>query len=201
MELITLKDTFDEDGLVFTKVEKLFFHPQGGGQPNDRLVDKHSNPVVIKKIDGDFYLGINPSSIQDGRAEIIVDEEFNRLCSRLHSAGHLIALVSEREFSTKPIKAHHFPNEAYIKFDGIIDKDLLEEIQERLSAECSKNLTVKITQDDKGRFVDFEGLGGYHCGGTHVKFLSEIGDINLTSISNKKGTTTIKYALLNPEKE
>lgn len=57
MELITLKDTFDEDGLVFTKVEKLFFHPQGGGQPNDRLVDKHSNPVVIKKLMAIFIWG------------------------------------------------------------------------------------------------------------------------------------------------
>jgi len=200
MPLISLKNTFDEDGLIFTKVENLFFHPQGGGQPNDKLLDKDANPVMIKKMGGDIYLGINPSSIQDGKIEIFVDQQFNRLCSRLHSAGHLIALVTEREFSTIPVKAHHFPNEAYIKFEGILDKELLSDMSKKLSAECDKNLAVKITHDEKGRLVTFEGLGGYHCGGTHVKCLSEIGDIELTSISNKKGATTIKYTLLDLDK-
>lgn len=199
MELIAVKDTFEEDGLVFTKIDKLFFHPQGGGQPNDKLVDNASNPVAIKKIDDAIYLGIEPSSTHGGNVQIFVDEAFNRLCSRLHSAGHLIALVSEREFSTKPIKAHHFPNEAYIKFEGLINKDLIDDLNKKLATECDKNLSVKITHDEKGRFVNFEGLGGYHCGGTHVECLSEIGGINLISISSKKGMTTIKYTVLDSE--
>ena len=190
-----IDDSFTDGNLIYAKVNSLFFHPQGGGQPNDKLFDKNNNHIIIKNIDGAIFLGISPSIIKNGKADIFVDAEFNQLCSRLHSAGHLIAIVSERDFGIKTIKAHHFPNEAYIKFEGSLDKSLLDDIQEKLSSECLKDRTVHISQDKNGRFVNFDELGGYYCGGTHVKSLSEIGEIKLTSISNKKGMTTIKYKL------
>jgi len=43
------------------------------------------------------------------------------------------------------------------------------------------------------REVSFGELPAYPCGGTHVRSLSEIGQVEVLSISEKKGTLTVSY--------
>lgn len=196
MELVKVKNSYQEDDILFFELEKFFFHPQGGGQPNDKLYDKNGVPVLIRKQPEGLFLGVNPNILENGHVRIKIDKEFNHFCSRLHSAGHLLALVVERDFNKKPIKAHHFPNEAYVKFEGILDKEQIAALPSIVNKEIELDYQVTIDKDEQGRRVHFGELGFYHCRGTHVVRLGEIGKIIIGTSSAKKGATTIKYDIV-----
>lgn len=186
-----------ENGYSLVSLKEIFFHPQGGGQPCDKLLDKNGNAISVLKQGNEILLAVQPNAIDNGRIEITIDTEFRGLCSRLHSAGHLLALVVSELYKTEPVKAHHFPNECYVKFSGDIPKEFLTDIQNILDKKILNNTSVTISDDDGNRFVNFDGIGGYPCGGTHVTELQQIGDVLVGPITSKKGQTTIKYSLLN----
>ena len=59
---------------------------------------------------------------------------------------------------------------------------------------------LRHTEIEAGRRkVRFGDLPAYPCGGTHVKQLAEIGEMQLLGLKMKKGQLVITYALGEPE--
>jgi Ser-tRNA(Ala) deacylase AlaX len=110
-------------------------------------------------------------------------------------------------------KAKHYPNDASVEFEGLIDgkhKQAIQEATDALVAEarpvtiqfwsreqCTANgvaLPEKI-EGDVFRVVDIEGCGAYACGGTHVKDTKGVKGIIVRKITRAKGQTRVSYAV------
>lgn len=195
MELTSYEIISHNDDYIKIKLHDIFFHPQGGGQPDDKLYDKSGAAVDILKEDGNVYLQVKASSVDQNKIEVFIDEDFREECSKLHSAGHLVALTVSSLYDVAPIKAHHFPSECYIKFSSVLPPEELDSIESSINDKVKYDAKVVIDESDELRLVNFEGIGGYPCGGTHVNSLSEIGQVRIDKISNKKGQSTVKYSL------
>jgi len=136
--------------------------------------------------------------------------------ARGHTAGHLVHLVMEElEPGLQATKGHHFPKDAYIRFSGSTTKDrekLIIEVNDTIKDYINKNMAVtaelltKAELEQKVKNIPFDlpedkplrviSIGNYAmvpCGGTHVKSLGELNQVEVTKIKHKKGNTVVSY--------
>ncbi len=183
-----------KDGLFEARLSETPFHPQGGGQPSDigTIYNVQVMHVTMHEQDIIHYCA---NEVPLGIALAQVDVTKRNYFSRLHSAGHLIAHIVQL-FGWTPIKAQHWPNDAKVQFiegDNIKDVDSAS-VQKICNQYIQQAFATQISQNSNGyREVGFGDLGAFPCGGTHVKNLSEINQINITEFKFKKGKLTIKY--------
>jgi len=154
---------------------------------------------------------------KDDRVLLNVDEARRELNTRLHSAGHILDMAVHRlGINWKPGKGYHFPDGAYIEYDGVIDENidkekLKQEIENKANEIIRKaiktsllfmskeemhkvceNVPDYIPEDKPSRVVMY-GDFGVPCGGTHVANLAEVGHLTIRKISNKKGLIRVGY--------
>jgi alanyl-tRNA synthetase len=184
--------------------DKTIFHPQGGGQPSDRgtiSFDQESISVsLVKEIEGEIrhYVLTKIAPVIGGMVKQSIDPEFRLLCSKLHSAGHLIAQIIEQQIpSAIPLKAFHFPEGPYIEVAGIVSPDLIPFIQEKIDTVLG--LPAISTTSGTTRQIKLGDFQAVSCGGTHVKNTSEIGKIVIRGIKKSGENSRVKYALNSSE--
>lgn len=187
---------FTEEGLFAIQLAETPFHPQGGGQPSD--VGKINEvDVVHVAMQGNEMIHYCHQAIPLGQAHAQVDVDKRHYYSRLHSAGHLVGHVMQA-LGWQPIKAQHWPDDSKVEF---IKQDASEDIDiQHLQILCQQHikddLSRCITQDANGhREINFGQLPAFSCGGTHVRSLSEIGEIDITAYKFKKDKLTIYYSI------
>jgi alanyl-tRNA synthetase len=216
LEVKILEIGQDENG-SYVIFDKTIFHPQGGGQPNDegyleiagqrypvkKLVaprNPYEEPYIIKHYydgEGDFLKG--DKVIQT------IDRAKRLLCSRLHSAGHLLEdTVNQIYPSLKGIRANHFPNgQAFVVFAGEIPADIQankEKISNLANELVKRNLDIRVEYNGQARTVIIGAFAAHACGGTHVKNTFEIGEIVVRSIKkdkDNKSNLRIGYNVVN----
>ena len=114
------------------------------------------------------------------------------------------------------LKAHHYPDLAFVDFQGLIQSLQKDAIEAKANEFVSRDLPVKvhwwpeselrekcavvpaavvIPKGELVRAVDIEGAGAYPCGGTHVSSTSRVGKITLKKISRSKGTSKLSYSI------
>ncbi|KAI0521399.1 ThrRS/AlaRS common domain-containing protein [Xylaria bambusicola] len=231
------KQALPED-LVFT-TEETIFHAQGGGQPSDT-----GHMLVYADPEGDSQVAsfqvqsvrrtANGTILHRGRleppeatvrvdshVEQHVDGDSRDLFSRIHTGGHVLGLAVRQLGSKIPsvveTKAQHYPDAAFVEFQGKIEAHHSESIQEVLDDLVQQDLPVTVSWLDtvslqeKGihlannfsresapestRVVEIGELGGYPCGGTHCHSTSKLGRVVVGKISNRKGNTQIRYTV------
>jgi Ser-tRNA(Ala) deacylase AlaX len=214
-------ETESDDFGDFVVLNQTIFYPQGGGQPADNGVitvgqSKFSVSDVRLTSEG---LVKHYGSSEDGvfnagdSVEIQIDIERRILNSKLHSAGHLLdCAVAELELPIKPTKGFHFPVGTYVEYEGVLEeanqyKEPLEIIINRMVEEDVAVVVKELSGSDaeeqgivapegkSARFVEFEGLVGCGCGGTHINSSRDLGKIIIRKLKSKKGNTKISYAL------
>jgi Ser-tRNA(Ala) deacylase AlaX len=151
------------------------------------------------------------------KVHLSIDVPRRQLHSRIHSAGHIlgVAIMRLSRAGTLPplteTKAKHYPGDASVEFQGLIDgkfKDAIQQATDELVAEerplhirfwsreeCEKNgvaLPEKM-DGDLFRAVEIEGCGAYACGGTHASKTNEVGRVVVRSIRRQKGGTRVGY--------
>lgn len=186
----------------FLILSRTLFHPQGGGQKSDRgtingipVLKVVSNGVSIQ-----HFVESASSFVVGQEVEISVDPAWRLICSRLHTAGHLVAGVIEESCpQLKAVAGHHWPGESRVEFDGdcnVSESNFLSEINLKIAQAISNDLRVKIRcTDEIGRFVKVGTYASVPCGGTHVKATSELGDVKIVSAKNKKGKFRVSYEI------
>lgn len=177
-------------------LDATLFHPQGGGQPADTGSIGESNVLtvftenerVVHVTDAPILPGIHPTSI---------DGEKRQLNSRMHSAGHLIAVVVEPQ-GWQALKASHRPGEGRVVFEAS-HPDAELPTAELIAAEISKLVQRELPRYQalvNGiRKVTWGDLPEYACGGTHVCSTALIGEISITGVKFKKGALSVSYEL------
>ncbi|KAI6895731.1 hypothetical protein KC318_g11335 [Hortaea werneckii] len=223
------------------ETNETIFYTQGGGQPFDTGYIEAANhgdkrpKFIVEAVRnapegrilhfGHFEDPLTASLEAGDIIEQHIDGARRDLNSRVHTAGHLIALSirqlaqQEPDLNVTELKAQHYPETSFVEFQGSIDSKFKEVIQTQSTQYVKDALPVKLTwyfpdelhthavitaegmpivagADGKVRVVDIVGAGAYPCGGTHVPDTSRVGGIVVKGIKRQKGNSKVSYAVL-----
>lgn len=182
-----------EDSQFRVQLAETLFHPQGGGQPADRGTIGDANVLQLIQEEGEL-IHITDRAVALGRVHIQIDAALRKMHTRYHSAGHLIAYAGEK-FGWLGYKGDHRPGNGRIVFKPQGEPQAVDEavIAEGVNALVAQDL-ARVLRDDAGRrMVSWGDLTPYACGGTHVQRTSDVGDIVITRVKEKKGELSVQY--------
>lgn len=207
-------------------LDRTLFYPEGGGQPGDTgvlgLVDgrelrvadarKGAEPGQVVHVLEEASLQLEPGLRLQGR----IDWQRRHRLMRMHTCLHLLSAVIVAPVTGGAV------GDGY----GRLDFDLplspeREEVQERVNALIRRDAPVSFrwisdaeldahpaliktmsVQPPRGhgqvRLVEVEGIDLQPCGGTHVKRISEIGEVLIAKIE-KKGKQNRRVRLEFPQ--
>jgi len=201
------------------------FYPKGGGQASDIGTITNDSKAVFDISYTGFHEGQvlhfgdfkDFQFIEGSTWELEIDPAVRLTNSKGHTAGHLVHLVMEELVpELTATKGHHFPKDAYIRFDGLTAVDRNELIlkanvtikkyiddgfpvtSEILSLDQLKkqvkNIPFNLPEDKPLRTITIGNYFPVPCGGTHLNDLSELISATITKIKHKKGNTVVGYA-------
>ena len=190
-----------EEGHSFVVLESCPFHPRGGGQREDRgWLDQAAVVDVTHQLDGRVRV------YHDGAADFtagqkvdaVVDENWRRLQSRLHTAGHAVAAVAESMIpGAKAFKAHHWNSESYVMFRCTLAEGtsaIAERLEVQLTRDIGAQLAVEVVGDPLAeRRIAIGPYPAVSCGGTHVSNLAELLSVSIRNVRAKRGEMKIGY--------
>ncbi|WP_406464276.1 metal-dependent hydrolase [Streptomyces sp. NBC_01622] len=200
----------ERDGTSWVAVEGCLFHPQGGGQPADRgwledveivpVRDRDSGLVVATAAVG----GGLPSLAVGERVLARIDLEARMLHAALHTAGHLVEAVGRAQ-GWEMVGSIHFPGQARIEFqaphadvrlaDPVGREEVTSVLREGVAAAVADDLPVSARYlPDGRRVVHLDALHSAPCGGTHVRSLGDLAELELPTLKVKKGRIRVSYS-------
>ena len=223
--------------------DETIFYAQGGGQPFDTgFMTSSAAKFVVSAVRNSvatsgaiLHLGrYTEGTLSEGDAvEQLIDAKRRDDNSRLHTGGHVVALAVRKHLLDGAVDdashkdlielgASHYPDSAYVNFQGIIEAAHKDAVQAHVDSFISAALPVKvyfwteeelrakcaavpgavvIPVEDGGlvRAVDVEGAGAYPCGGTHVRDTSLVGEVTIKKISRSKGCSRVSYTVQHPQ--
>lgn len=200
------------EGSTHIILEETVFYPQGGGQPYDQGLVWNANSsfiveAVYKTPEGIVHQGhFKKGCFEIGEyVQLQIDAERRELNSRLHSAGHLIDyVIQERALGWKPVKGYHYPDGAYVEYEGELSSEvegLRKLLEEGVGEKIALNLQTRTEFLGEGlRKVWFGEEYGVPCGGTHVAQLQDIGSVEIRKIRCKKGRIQVAYLVAKKSK-
>jgi misacylated tRNA(Ala) deacylase len=206
------------------ELDQTAFYPLGGGQPNDKgkiIADNQEFQVVnVFKQEGKVFHQLDKDGIKEGTlVHCIIDWERRYKLMRMHTAAHVISEVINRETNALITGNQLDVEKSRIDFNlESFDRRKIEECIEKANEIIRKDLPVKIyfLKREEAmkipkitklanvlpptlpelRIVEIVGFDLQADGGTHVKSLSEIGEIVLEDMVNKgKNNRRIYYSL------
>lgn len=207
----------DEKGSYFI-LNQTIFYPQGGGQPSDQGILRCSDIEIhithVKQIGSEIrhYVSMLPDLPIGSRVVSQIDRARRIINARYHTAAHLIGNIAEQICPIlKAVKAHSFPGEAYVEFQGseIPDTKVLTESLNKAIHGCLHTRTFEINAKEfeekfyklpydipsnkTFRAMQINDYPLVPCGGTHLSNCSEIGYIEICKVKVKNSILRISY--------
>lgn len=183
-----------EDGRFHLILSGTLFHPRGGGQPADTGRIGETNVIDVMQ-SGDALLHVTEHAVAPGDYTMVIDAEPRALNTRMHSAGHLIAVVTE-EMGWRALKANHKPGEGRVVFEPAGEPGEAPDA-EAIRAEAAKRVEARLPREQSlengRRLVGWGSLPAYACGGTHVPSTDVVGEIIIETVKFKKGQLSVSY--------
>lgn len=206
-------------------LDQTAFYPLGGGQPSDTGVLKWEGKEsrvkeVIKKGDSVKHIidGEKPPVGTNVHAAIDWKTRYDHM--KMHTAQHVISGIIFDNYGARTVGNQIHADYSRVDFHPVnfTDKDL-EVIQNKFNELVTKNLPVKIYEEDREslekrvdqqranldllpsfikrlRIIEIEGFDVCPCAGTHVRNTSEIPKIDKIKKEAKgKDRTRIIYSL------
>ena len=184
------------------RLDKTYFHPQGGGQKGDRgvigsvtvLDTKHAEEGEV-----DHFVASFEGLARGQTYPITVDAPSRRINAVNHSAGHLIAALIDPVFpEIKAVQGHHWPGEARVEFSGAVTDDVISRVTMFLQGALDKAIAEKWPVTILGdpfvnRSIRFGEAENVPCGGTHVAHLGQIKNVVIKSLKKKGDRLRITY--------
>ena len=203
-DVLLLSATPTDAGPWIVELDETLFHVKGGGQPSDAgqigrasvlAVERTPHGAILHTITGD------PGSSPGERVTIAVDAATRARHSRLHTAGHLLAAVAERELPwLRAVGAHHYPGEARVDLElhgAGGDAPTPEHLERPLRVAVRGALPVSVSDPFGYRLVQIGDFAPIGCGGTHVHSTAELGEVTIRSVRLKGKTVRIGYDVAN----
>lgn len=223
MEAIILDVFEDAPGRYRLILDQTAFYPMGGGQPTDQ-----------GKLEGDGWKGdVFQAMMKDGEIQHYVNAKIPPTTGmkvkgaidwgrryknmRMHSAGHVVDfamyVLGYSPAPLMPMKGDH-GKKPFIVYEGIVNKDIKQELQDKSNELIKKNLKITWEYADLEalkkdaiylqpglptnkplRKITLEGVGSVADGGTQVKEIGEVGEIEIPSVENDGVYTTVTYLI------
>ena len=208
-EVVSVKDG------KYVVLDKTAFYPKSGGQPHDtgtftRISDnKEFNVVFAGKFSGEISHEVSEEGLQQRdkiKARIDWDKRYKLM--RMHTAAHILSGVFHKEsgalitgnqldleksridFSLENFDREKM-NDYFIKSNELVEKDLQINIYTIPREEAEKDdamfkLAKALPSSIKDiRVVEILHFNKKADGGTHVKSLKEVGEIEFLKAENK----------------
>lgn len=184
-----------DDGRYRVILSATIFHPQGGGQPSDRGTIGHASMLHAVQENGEI-VHFTDAPVDTGTVQLTVDAELRQLHTRYHSAGHLIAVAGEK-YGWYGNKGNHRPGEGRVVFEPLrLTTPVTAEDFARGVSELVNQALPRHQQEEEGRrMITWGDLPAYACGGTHVPLTSDVGEVQITRVKEKKGQLSVQYEL------
>ncbi len=211
------------EGRVRVWLEKTYFYPFSGGQPDDRGT---LNGIEVVEVSEDEYgvCHLVSGVIREGDAvEGKVDRERRLDHTCQHSGQHLLSRVFLERSGFSTVGFHLGEKTSTIDLDGDdIPDSLIEEVETRVNELVLKNIPLSssiITAEeyahkmensddsaaggglrsripegtDKVRIVEIDGVDSSTCCGTHVGATGEIGAVKILGKEKVRNGTRIQF--------
>ncbi len=212
----------DEKG-KYLLLDKTWFYPQGGGQPSDTGCIEISGGKIdvffVRFVQGEVrhYHDASIGIILGDSAISYINKELRELHSKIHTAGHLMdnMIAKMPDVQMKGVKGFHFPEGAYVEFIGVKPEDtpkFIERLENDLALAIRENHSVKeelvnieqlrgmgiyippnLPEDKPLRVVTIGDFEPIPCGGTHVRFVEELGTVKIRKVKAKKDRVKVSY--------
>ncbi|MCA0369795.1 MAG: alanyl-tRNA editing protein [Proteobacteria bacterium] len=182
-------------------LDQTLFHPQGGGQPADKGFiswDGERAALTHIRLEGETILhemrASDPVPPIGTPITCHVDGPWRSLCARTHTAAHLMAHVVESLApGARPVRAHAFPGEAYVTFEGDMSAFDQARFEGALDGATTQNLAIEAFTDGGVRHVKIGDFPPTPCGGTHVSRTGDIGKVRLTRVKLKQDRMSLFF--------
>lgn len=149
----------------------------------------------------------------------VVDHERRSVNTRLHSAAHVIDMaVDSLGLDWIATKGQHYPHLSAVEYSGTWNPEKAEELRTELEAltdafikkgssniirfmfveemkTICRHVPDNIPKNKPGRVVLYGDNFGIPCGGTHVRDIRQVGEINIPKIKEKKGAIRVSYTV------
>ncbi len=194
-------------------LDQTIFYPKGGGQPWDtgRIMkgDKAYNVVYVGKFSGEISHEVDRAGLEEGdEVHCVLDWERRYKLMRSHTAAHVFASLLCT--GTGALVTGNQLEEDRVRFDFSLeefDREILQEYIDKANELLRKDIPVKWYELPRQealkipgvvkmaealppqipvlRIVEVTGVDKQADGGTHVKNLREVGQIELVKAQNK----------------
>ena len=209
----------------YVVLNQTIFYPKGGGQPCDNgMIMKENEPynvVYVGKFSGEISHEVDRTGLIEGdKVHCVLDWTRRYKLMRSHTAAHVFASLLCT--GTGTLVTGNQLEEDKIRFDFSLekyDREILNKYIDRANDLFRKDIPVKWYELPKKeamsipgvikmaealppdvpnlRIVEIVGVDIQADGGTHVKNLKEIGQINLLKTKNKgKNNRRVYFTLI-----
>ena len=213
-----------EDG-KYVVLDRTIFYPKGGGQPWDtgKIMkgDETYNVIYVGKFSGEISHEVDRAGLREGdKVHCILNWARRYKLMRSHTAAHVFASLLCT--GTGALVTGNQLEEDKIRFDFSLekyDREILNKYIDKANDLFRKDIFVKWYELPKKealripgvikmaeafppdipnlRIVEIVGMDKQADGGTHVKNLKEIGQINLLKTKNKgKNNRRVYFTLI-----
>ena len=215
----------EHEGARVIVLDQTCFYPKGGGQDFDQgsIVSEKATFTVeaVFFVDGEVkhmgHYAEGTFNVGD-TVHCTVAEDRRAINTRIHSGGHLLDMaVRQLGWRWKPGKGAHYPHMAFVEYSGEFDSEQKQKLMDELQAKINELLANGSTNSI--RFMTPEAMAAagavipetlpkgkptravfYNdfpvpCGGTHVKDVTDIGKVIVTSIKRKDGNIRVSYSV------
>ena len=175
----------------YVVLNRTLFYPEGGGQPSDTGYISGVRVERVEKTDKiRHFLEEKPSfdvgSVVHGR----IDRERRHKIMRIHTALHLLTNICDELLGNiKHVGSGMSDEKGHIDlyYPPRVKPDLKEKITAAMNDTIHKGAEVETWFDGETRYVKIGDYDALMCGGTHVRNISEIGEIILKRKNVGKG--------------
>lgn len=204
------------------------FYLGGGGQLADRGLIRSSNGEHViagfEEIGGRLWHVLADPAELKGTVQAIVDSDFRRMMSQLHTDTHILNAVIFQEFNGALVTGVQMNADGTARMDFDlpgVDNARLRLIEDPINAAIRQDLAVTDsymplddvfdahglirtksampppTSDGMIRIVEIKGLDRQACGGTHLVSTGRSGPIKIMKIDNKgRNNRRVKIGLV-----
>ena len=200
-------------GRPAVQLDRTFFYPTSGGQPNDTgKLDGVDVVDVLVQDDGLWHVLADSTTFQPGQnvtGKIDWPRRYDHM--QQHSGQHLLSQVLYRLFGFETVSVHFGAAESTLDIDAaLIEADQLvaaEQEANRLAYAALPITAYEVTQEALAavplrrppkvtgivRIVEIAEFDYSACGGTHVHMTAEIAPIKIVRQERRRGQTRLTF--------
>jgi len=188
-------------------IDPIIFHPDEGGQPNDKGAIGEANVCNVEIVNGRIVHTLD-KPLSDGKYIARLNKQRRLYTASQHTAQHILSGIAEKQFGLGTTGVHIGFERCTVDFDRKIDSETVKELEQKSMEAVTLNIPVETVFNDtdvrirsNSREIESDvirvvKIGDYDksaCCGAHLRTTGQIGIIRIFDIENKKKGTRMFF--------